>query len=384
MASRSPQGNSAGRGRIKPALITSLAQWFKQNARDLPWRRNPTPYRVWVSEVMLQQTRVEVVRDYFRRFMKRFPSLKALAAAPEDDVLAAWSGLGYYRRARMLHAAAKRILAHHGGRFPRDAEAIEALPGVGRYTAGAIRSIAFNEPAPIVDGNIERVFARLFAIRQPVKLAAVQRQLWKLAGQWVSPNKGNTRAPRVLNQALMELGATACTPRSPSCDKCPLAGHCAALQLGLVETIPMRGAATRARRKRLLCLALRDGARRVWLVRREDGRPASVLPDGLWELPHADWPDDAPFPADLLQLGCKVLPTGRSLQRTHAVMDWRLTLCVLPARAAGRPKWSYGPSGWFSPEQALQLPLASATRKLLEPILVARTAALSRNSAALL
>jgi A/G-specific adenine glycosylase len=179
MASRSPQGNGAGRGRIKPALVNRLAQWFKQNARDLPWRRNPTPYRVWVSEVMLQQTRVEVVRDYFKRFMKRFPSVKALAAAPEDDVLAVWSGLGYYRRARMRHAAAKRIVAHHGGRFPRDAADIEALPGVGRYTAGAIRSIAFNEPAPIVDGNIERVFARLFAIRRSVKHAAVQRQLWE-------------------------------------------------------------------------------------------------------------------------------------------------------------------------------------------------------------
>jgi A/G-specific adenine glycosylase len=255
---------------------------------------------------------------------------------------------------------------------------------VGRYTAGAIRSIAFNEPAPIVDGNIERVFARLFAIRRPVKHAAVQRQLWELAGRWVGSRQASTHEPRVLNQALMELGATVCTPRRPGCDKCPLAGHCAAVQLGLVGTIPTRVAATLARHKRLLCLALRDDARRVWLVRREGGHPASLLPDGLWELPHADWPDDAASPANLLELGCKVLPIGKALERTHAIMDWRLTLCVLPAQAAGKPTWSHGPSGWFTPEQALRLPLASATRKLLEPILRARNAAHSRNSAALL
>jgi A/G-specific adenine glycosylase len=215
------------------ALSGALVRWVRRDHRDLPWRLGRDPYAIWVSEIMLQQTRVEVVVPYYERFLERFPDVEALAAAPLDDVLRAWAGLGYYRRARQLHAAAAIVARDHHGRLPADEAALRALPGIGRYTAGAIRSIAFGEPAPIVDGNVARVLSRLFALPGGPGDSVWERRLWTLAGQLVPATD-----PSAFNQGLMELGATVCTPRSPRCAACPLARHCRALAEGRPEAYP--------------------------------------------------------------------------------------------------------------------------------------------------
>lgn len=347
MALQSPRAELASARVAAAGWPGRLVGWYQSAARDLPWRRGHVPYRVWVSEIMLQQTRVEAVRDAFTRFVRQFPGIRTLARAPLDDVLAAWSGLGYYRRARLMHAAAKQIVARHGGKFPRDTAAIGALPGVGPYTAGAIRSIAFNEPAPIVDGNIERVFARWFAVGQPIKSAPVQRQVWAFAQDWVQHGADQGLAPRELNQALMELGAMLCTPRAPRCGQCPAQSWCKAAGRDPLK-FPRTAGAARARSKTLVFTAHRDNAGRVWLVRRQGGSPPSLLPDGLWELPHTEGPAQAG--------GIK-----------HAIMNWRLSL-VLRQTKHRPPRWPHGDSGWFTPKQAALQAQASATRKLLRTL----------------
>ncbi|MBC7172514.1 MAG: A/G-specific adenine glycosylase, partial [Polyangiaceae bacterium] len=212
---------------MSDSIRSALLEWFDRAQRDLPWRRTLDPYAIWVSEVMLQQTRVETVIPYYERFLTRFPTPAALAEAEEDAVLAAWSGLGYYRRARMLHAGAREVVATYGGAVPEAREARLALPGVGRYTAGAIGSIAFGKPEPIVDGNVARVLSRVRFIETPPGRADTERRLWDEAERLVYGER-----PGALNQALMELGATVCTPSSPRCTECPIARACAARSKG--------------------------------------------------------------------------------------------------------------------------------------------------------
>lgn len=214
-------------------LVTRLGRWYARSARDLPWRRTRDPYAIWISEAMLQQTRVETVVPYWERFLERFPTFEALARADEDDVLAAWSGLGYYRRARALRAAARVVVERHGGRFPDELEAALALPGVGPYTAGAVLSIAYDRPAAIVDGNVTRVLARLFELDDPVGSSTLTRAVWDLARELVP-----ARGAGGWNQALMELGATLCRPREPECGRCPLARSCRALASGRAGELP--------------------------------------------------------------------------------------------------------------------------------------------------
>ena len=208
------------------AIRRALLSWYDRNRRSLPWRRDqPDPYHIWVAEIMLQQTQVVSVLPYWKRFIKRFPSLRRLASAAVQDVLELWSGLGYYRRAHFLHAAARRVVAEHAGRIPRDVETLMSLPGIGRYTAGAISSIAFGRRAPLVDGNVQRVLQRLFHphASQASPRGAVSG-VWRLAERLVPPGR-----PGDFNQALMELGALICLPASPRCDACPLARRCGAL-----------------------------------------------------------------------------------------------------------------------------------------------------------
>lgn len=212
-----------------------LLRWYDRHQRELPWRSEPTPYRVWISEIMLQQTRVEVVREYFRRFLDRFPDPSALARAPEEDVLRLWEGLGYYRRARNLHAAARQIVALHGGELPADPDALRRLPGIGRYTAGAILSIAFGQKQPILEGNTLRLHARLTGCRQPIDSASTQKRLWHLATE-ILPD----RRPGDFNQALMDLGSGICRPQQPLCPRCPVREHCLSFRDNLVELIPVR------------------------------------------------------------------------------------------------------------------------------------------------
>jgi A/G-specific adenine glycosylase len=235
--------------RVRAALL----DFFDRHARDLPFRRTKDPYAIWVSEVMAQQTRIETVVPYFERFVRRFPTLEALADASEDAVLAAFSGLGYYRRARLLHAGAKEIVARHGGEVPRDADTRRALPGVGRYTSGAIGSIAFDLPEPTVDGNVARVFARIHRIALPLGSAAMEKRLWAEAEALVAGER-----PGDLNQALMELGATVCTPRAPRCDACPVRFACGAHRHGEADELPIPKKRRAPTHKRILVVVARD------------------------------------------------------------------------------------------------------------------------------
>lgn len=210
-----------------------LLGWFRQFQRDLPWRRTRDPYRVWLSEIMLQQTRVAAVIPYFERFLERFPNIHALASAPEEEVLRLWSGLGYYSRARNLKRAAEKIVAEYGGEFPARAEEVLELPGIGNYTAAAILSIAFNEKCAVLDGNVARVLARLDAVRGDLQETQRWRKLQHSADALLDP-----KSPGDWNQAMMELGATLCTPKSPQCLLCPVAEFCKARKLGLAESLP--------------------------------------------------------------------------------------------------------------------------------------------------
>jgi A/G-specific adenine glycosylase len=263
----------------------ALVDWYKVARRDLPWRHARDPYAIWVSETMLQQTRTRTVLPYYERFMSELPSVHALAEATEARVLALWSGLGYYRRARMLHAAARQVVSVHGGRFPHDLGDLRRLDGVGAYTAGAIASIAFGRRAPLVDGNVARVLARVFAIDKDVKTAPGSALLWALAARLVGDAEQD---PGDWNQALMELGATVCTPRDPGCPVCPARAACLALSRGLVGQLPrvQRKAAPRVVHRVAVVLASSGS---VLLARRTPG----ALFGGLWEPPGSDGPMSA-------------------------------------------------------------------------------------------
>src|SRR5258708_9410248 len=213
----------------------ALLAWYDGAAADLPWRRTHDPYHVWLSEIMLQQTQVRTVISYFERFINAFPTVTALAAAPLDQVLKRWEGLGYYSRARNLHRAAQRIVADHGGEFPSTAATLQTLPGIGRYTAGAIASIAFNEKVAVLDGNVMRVLTRLYDIADDIYVSATQRRLWTLAELM-----GPAGRPGDYNQAIMELGRTVCRPQNPACMMCPVSTHCLACQHGTQNQRPVK------------------------------------------------------------------------------------------------------------------------------------------------
>jgi A/G-specific adenine glycosylase len=264
---------------------TDLIAWYDRHRRRLPWRalpgETPDPYRVWLSEIMLQQTTVKAVAPYFLRFIARWPTVRALAAAPLDDVLKLWAGLGYYARARNLHACAKAVTERHGGRFPATQAELTALPGIGPYTAAAIAAIAFDLPAAAVDGNVERVVTRLFTVEQ--ELPAAKDRIRQLAGGLVPAARAGDFA-----QALMDLGATICTPKKPACALCPWTDHCAARRRGDPETFPVKAPKKEGR--------LRRGA--AFVLRRDDGcvlvrtRPPKGLLGGMTEVPTTHWSHD--------------------------------------------------------------------------------------------
>jgi len=249
------------------AIINKLLRWYAVNARDLPWRRTLDPYAIWVSEIMLQQTQVAMVIPYWERWIRELPDIQSLAKAPEQKVLKLWEGLGYYTRARNLHGAAKSL---NGDPFPQKFEEVLALPGIGRYTAGAICSIAFNQPTPILDGNVRRVLSRLFA---------TNADLWELSQKLVS----KTQACGALNQALMELGATICSPRDPLCAKCPVASHCLARKLGRTEEFPAKQVRAAVTRRQSQVFVYHHKGR--YLVRQ---RPDDVVNARLWEFPNGE------------------------------------------------------------------------------------------------
>ena len=267
-----------------------LAAWYAAERRELPWRGTRDAYRVWLSEVMLQQTRVAAVVEYYERFVRRFPTVRALARARSNEVMRLWAGLGYYSRARNLHAAAKEIVRRHGGRFPRTYEKIRELPGIGDYTAAAIASIAFDLPHAVLDGNVARVLARLFMLRGDLRTPTRWKELQRMAdGLLPGRNEVVKQALRSVqgkvtpgdwNQAMMELGATVCTPRAPRCDECPVARHCAARAAGMAEAIPAVRKKRATEQVRLAALVLLDASRRVLLTRNENPYFA-----GMWHFP---------------------------------------------------------------------------------------------------
>ncbi len=301
-----------------------LLRWYDGAARDLPWRHTRDPYAIWVSEVMLQQTRVDTVIPYYERFLKQFPSPQALADADEDTVLAQWSGLGYYRRARLLHAGVREVVARYGGEVPEDADARRALPGVGRYTAGAIGSIAFDKQEPVVDGNVTRVLSRLLRIDTPVGASVTTRRLWDEAARLVQGER-----PGDLNQAVMELGATVCTPKNPSCGECPVSRHCGAFARGEVEQLPVardRRAPKRVELRAVVATRGRGVDREVWLVK--SGEP---LFGGLWGVPMTE---QAPKNA-LEEAGLSARLQARSVARiAHELTHRKLRIDVYRATAA--------------------------------------------------
>jgi A/G-specific adenine glycosylase len=289
----------------RAAIRRRLLAWWDAGHRSLPWRfpqRAADPYRVWLAEVMLQQTRVQAAIPYYERFLRRFPSLEALAAAREDDVLALWSGLGYYARARNLHRAAQVALARHGG-LPEDPAALRALPGFGPYTAGAVASIAFAVPAPAVDGNVARVLSRLFLVEGDPASPDVVRRLQALAREMVGSGAGASR-PGDLNQALMDLGATACARPVPACARCPLETLCAARRAGRERDVPRARRRPPRRILRLGCALVLDRGR-VLLAR----SPPGALFGGLWGLPSTPL-DGGARPAAAL---------GRALRAGHGL-----------------------------------------------------------------
>jgi A/G-specific adenine glycosylase len=322
-------------------MARALSDWFVKHQRALPWRVDRTPYRVWLSEVMLQQTRVTVVTEYYQRFVARFPDVAALARASEDEVLSLWSGLGYYSRGRSLHRAAHRVVALHGGRFPSTSEGLASLPGIGPYTAAAVASLAFGERCAVVDGNVARVLARVANDPLPVDDAAGRERMRARAQSLVDAGEDGA----VINEGLMELGALVCTPRAPSCELCPWRASCAARAAATATSLPTKAPKKARKALRVASLVVVDGAR-VWLEKRAGGG----LFGGLWEPPSTtiDAARDAPLAwrALLRARGLdlpKALPRPIVVERTLTHRD--LTFYVM--RVAGPASPSLETGAWI-------------------------------------
>jgi len=341
-----------------------LLAWFDRHRRDLPWRRSRDPYRIWLSEIMLQQTRVEVVIPYYERFLARFPTVEALAAAPLDDVLALWSGLGYYRRARQLHRAAQEVAARGG--FPQSLAELLALPGIGAYTAAAVGSIAFGLAEPVLDGNVERVLSRVLALAGDPKARPVRERLLAAARDLLDSDR-----PGDSNQAMMELGATLCTPRNPRCLLCPLESGCAAARQGIQESFPTPRP-KRSGEKHRIAVAVVEEGEGVLLLRRPDDSP--VLP-GTWELPWVEEPEGAAPEAIARALGERwggSWTLGPRLARVrHGITfrDFEVGVHRAGLRLERAGMLQEGPqAGWFDREQRARLPLSSLVAKVLQQV----------------
>ena len=340
-------------------LRTRLLSWYRRNRRALPWRASRDPYRVWLSEVMLQQTTVKAVLPYYERFLARFPTLASLAAAREEDVLALWSGLGYYHRARNLLRGARHVVANHAGRFPKSLEAALTVPGVGLYTASAVLSIAYGHSLPVVDGNVRRVLARLFGLRGP---------RWRKDGPFynLAEELLDRDAPGDFNQALMELGATVCTPKRPACPACPLESRCEARAQGLVERLP-ESRARRATEQVTIAAALVEQRGRVLLVRRPEGR----LLGRMWELPQTGLESRGrvDLVRELRERHGLEIECGPLVARArHAITYRRLSLVGYRARLRGQLPKDPERFRWAAPDEIAALAVSSMTRKLLESV----------------
>lgn len=345
------------------AIREALGLWFDDNARDLPWRRRRVPYAVWVSEIMLQQTRVDTVVPYFERFLDRYPDVGSLAAAGLDEVLELWSGLGYYRRARQLHATACEVTARYGGTFPEDVASLKTLPGIGAYTAGAIASIAYGRPEALVDGNVARVLSRIEAIDDPVRSPKAVRALWATAARLLPNDR-----PGRFNEALMELGALVCTPRDPRCEICPVAPRCVARATGREGDLPVVEARGPVPQVKMVSAVLRDASGKVLFARRASGG----LFGGLWEPPMVEAESLDSGKEKLQALGFPIeridlLETGH----VKHVLSHRRLLVVVAVADARKPSRSvkglgppYEAADWLDPREA-GVGISTLARKVL-------------------
>jgi A/G-specific adenine glycosylase len=358
---------SAERSWIRRRLLA----WFDQYQRNLPWRRSRDPYRIWLSEIMLQQTQVATVIPYYHRFLQAFPNVQALAAADEQDVLRQWEGLGYYRRARHLHQAARYLVREHAGALPDDPQVWESLPGIGRYTLGAVLSQAYGRRLPILEANSMRVLCRLFAIADNPRQSATQRQLWELADLLVS-----RRRPGDFNQALMELGALVCTSTHPQCSRCPLRRRCVAAQQQRQHQLPRQGPAAATEHIDEVAVIVRRRAQVLAVQRPAAGRWAN-----LWEFPHGAVHSGENLHAAaarvLLQsTGIRAKIESHLTTLKHGIMHFQVTIHALEAvYRGGRFRSSEHQQGrWLQPAQLAQLPLSAPQRRLAQVLLASCSA----------
>jgi A/G-specific adenine glycosylase len=346
-------------GRALKTFQTRMLDWFRAHQRDLPWRRGRDPYRIWVAEVMLQQTRIAAVMPYYQRFLTRFPSVQTLARAPEAEVLKLWSGLGFYSRARNLHRTAKIIVTRHNGKFPRTFNAALELPGIGAYTAAAVLSIAYDVPLAVLDGNVARVLARIKAVRGDLRAPKNWRALTAAAHNFLA-----THTPGDWNQSLMELGEVVCTPQSPRCQECPVAPHCCAYAQGLTNEIPTPRRKRAPVHMKIAAGILRDPHGRTLLVQ-DPGAHDTVLFSRMWQFPALEVTRNpkAELEAHLSKtlaitnISLEELPAAR-----HGVTFRNITLLPFLANIPELPK---RPRTRILPLTNLaKLPISSATRKI--------------------
>jgi len=343
-----------------------LLHWYKRHARTLPWRGNPDPYAIWVSEVMLQQTRVETVIPYYERWIQRFPSIEQLASASQQEILAVWEGLGYYGRARNLHRAAQLLVKEYHGRLPEEASFLRKLPGVGRYTAAAIASIAYGKDEPTLDGNIRRVLARCFNVTEDARSLAGEKQLWQLAAQQLPPGQAGD-----YNQALMDLGASICTPRSPDCASCPLEDLCQARALGVQEQRPVLLPKPAIPHHVVTAAVIRRGSRVLITC-----RPSSGLLGGMWEFPGGKQQDGEDLSGCLRreigeELGVEIEIGDKLGVYKHAYTHFRVTLyafyCTL---LQGEPQpLQVTDLRWVTLAELAQYPMGKIDRQISRALL---------------
>ncbi len=352
--------------RLTPARARSfssrLLAWYARHKRDLPWRRDAhNPYRIWISETLLQQTQVTAVIPYYKRFLARFPTVHALANARLDSVLKTWEGAGYYARARNLHRSAKEIVARFNGKLPCAVDDLMTLPGIGRYTAGAIASIAYNRDAPILDGNVTRVLCRYFNIRTDPKRTETQKHLWKLAEELIPRGRAGK-----FNQALMDLGATICTPRNPACGKCPVTRTCAAMRLGLQDKLPIK-AKKKSKPHKQIAVGIIWKGKKILIARRFD----RDLLGGLWEFPgghreRGESLEECVVREVREELGVTVAVVEKFAAVEHAYSHFSITLNAFRCRyfrgkpsAIGCAAWK-----WVSPRELARYAFPAANRKI--------------------
>ncbi|MEM6335987.1 MAG: A/G-specific adenine glycosylase [Bacteroidota bacterium] len=348
------------------AFHNGLLDWYKRVRRDMPWRRTSDPYRIWLSEVMLQQTRVDQATPYYERFVGRFPTVEDLAGAPIDDVLKAWEGLGYYSRARNLHRAAQAIAGEHAGVLPGTEDQFRALPGVGPYTSAAVLSIAYGVPLAVLDGNVIRVLTRIFAISDDVKKGRTRRRLQDLATELL-----NHDHPGDHNQAVMELGATVCTPRNPDCSVCPVCTVCAAHAAGTPTAFPVASKKKPVPHHDIAVGLVSDASGRLLINR----RPEDAMLGGLWEFPGGKREPGEPLAETCRrelqeELGIEVEVTAPFYRLDHAYSHFKITLHAFRCRlVSGTPKTTTGmPIRWVTPAELDDYAFPRANRRLIEEL----------------